>query len=51
MRLATGETSVVFEMAGDVATMGRMAIVLFAHQHDVTNAWLKLLRDLAIWGR
>lgn len=51
MRLATGETYVVFETAGDFATMRRMAIVLFADQHDVTNAWLKLLRDPAIWGR
>jgi hypothetical protein len=51
IRLATGETSVVFETAGDVATMGRMAIVLFADQHDVTNGWLKLLNDPTLWGR
>jgi hypothetical protein len=51
MRLATGETSVVFETAGDVATMGRMAIVVFADLHDVRNGWLKLLSDPAIWSR
>ena len=51
MRLTTGETSVVFETAGDFATMGRMAIVLFADQHDVKNDWLKLLTDQAICCR
>jgi hypothetical protein len=51
MRLTTGETSVVFETVGDVATTGRMAIVLFAHPHDVKPVWLRLLSDQVLWGR